>query len=185
MCRLASLPTGTASPLARLGTTHLARCVVISWLPFEGVPARADSLNSAYLLFCSNFDGELDDYLDALATIVPETVTSVWQHCVDFPGVASRTAFHAYMKGCQIETTFLFGAYPSTSVATVQNALKIKKRPSPLLPLPTRDNRLRPCSVRFAVSSRRWLLVRRRRINRSDIGKRLTCVQHGAGHSAP
>ena len=83
---LAALPAGEGSPLTRVTATHTARWVIVSRLPYFGVPASPDALRSAYLLFTSNFDGTLDDYLDALVAAMPETIERIYRHCVGFPG---------------------------------------------------------------------------------------------------
>lgn len=120
---LAAMPTGADSPLARVAATHLARWVIIATLPFEGPPARPDTLKSAYLLFTANLDGDLDSYAHQLAESIPDTVNEVWGHCIAFPGVADRTAFRDYLRRCQIPTTFVFGAYPSTPLPGVLRAV--------------------------------------------------------------
>ncbi len=125
---LATCPTGPESPLAKVSTTHQARWVVIAGLPYEGYPAHVDFLKSSYLLFTSNFDGDLDVYLEALATRIPETISALWTHCVGFPGVESLEPFKTYMKACQIETTFYFGAYPDATVEQVLRALAVQRR---------------------------------------------------------
>ena len=120
---LAEMPTGADSPLARIASTHLARWVIVANLPYEGPPGLPDPLRSAYLLFTANVDGDLDSYVDQMATLIPETLEAVWRYCVAFPGVGDSAALTAYMHRCQIPTTFLFGAYPSASVQTVLRAL--------------------------------------------------------------
>jgi hypothetical protein len=125
---LLALDAYEESPLASVPTTHLARWVVIDTLPFEGIPARVDQLAYKYLLFTSNFDGELDDYLELLRTRVPETVTRLWGHCIAFPGVRDRESFAAYMRRCQVETSFFFGAYTKYTVDDVLRALDLQRR---------------------------------------------------------
>ena len=53
---------------------------------FVGHPASEDHLKSRYLVFETNFDGDLDTYLRRMATETGEFVNAVWQHCVGFPG---------------------------------------------------------------------------------------------------
>lgn len=126
-----------ASPFANVPTTHLARWVVIDGAPFEGVPAKVDHFASKYLIFTSNFDAGahdddkgLSDYLELLRTKIPGTVERLYRHCVGFPGVKDATAFHAYMKRCQVPTSFLFGAYAEASVEEVLRALDAQRRMS-------------------------------------------------------
>ena len=64
---LAKLPTGEASPFALAPGTHLARLVVLDDVIYVGMPSCEEHLKSKYLVFESNLDGDLDDYLTTLA----------------------------------------------------------------------------------------------------------------------
>lgn len=125
---LARLHHGKASPLAGIGTLHLARFVVLDDLRQQGMPAKEDHLRSKYLVFVADFDGELRPFTDALCRAAPELVTAVWQHCVGFPGVADPAAFHDYIVRCHITTTFAFGAYAKTPLPAVLRALDSQRR---------------------------------------------------------
>lgn len=122
---LAAMPVLGESPLAKLTDTHFARWVVINRLPFEGKRPWADTLPVPYLLFTSQFDSSLDDYLDRMCRLIPETVEAVWGKCSGFPGT-NPAAFTNYIKHCQVETTFFFGAYPSTDVPVVKRAIEVQ-----------------------------------------------------------
>jgi hypothetical protein len=118
---LASLPRDHTSPFARVSSTHFARLVVMDDVIFVGAPAHEEHLKSRYLVFETNFDGDLDTYLTRMAREIPDLVDSVWKHCVGYPGVSDPAAFVAYMKKCQIETTFFFA---DVNDKTVQQNLK-------------------------------------------------------------
>ena len=77
---LDGLPTGDDSPLARTAGTHFARWVILPQLIYEGRPQRRELLGTPYLVFTSNFDGELDPYLDALASQMPSEAHEIWRH---------------------------------------------------------------------------------------------------------
>jgi hypothetical protein len=87
-------------------------------------PALGDYLKSSYLVFESNFDGDLDMYLMRMAIEVPEFVDAVWQHCVGYPGVTDLSFFTAYMKRCQMETTFYFADVNNKTVHETLLALQ-------------------------------------------------------------
>jgi len=126
--RLAGFGVGEGSPLARMGTTHFARWLVLRDLVYQGPPQTRDSLQSAYLFFVSNFDGELDTYLDAMLASMPTEAQAVWSCCVGFPGTADPEAFKAWLKHNQLQTTFFVSAYPQASVADVREALALRRR---------------------------------------------------------
>jgi hypothetical protein len=124
---LASLPTGTGSPFAIAPGTHLARLVVMDDVIYVGMPAREEHLKSKYLVFESNCDGEIDGYLRGLAAKIPEHLDAIWGHCTGYPGAADVAKFLAYMKACQIETTFFFAAVNDKSVTETLAALQTQR----------------------------------------------------------
>jgi hypothetical protein len=123
---LASLPRDHTSPFARLSSTHFARLVVMDDVVFVGAPAHEEHLKSRYLVFETNFDGDLDAYLTRMARDIPDFVDAVWKHCVGYPGVADPAAFAAYMKKCQIETTFFFADVNDKTVQQNLKALQVQ-----------------------------------------------------------
>src|SRR3954471_12152714 len=88
---------------ARIDSTHLARLVVMDDVVFVGAPACEEHLKSRYLVFESNFDGDLETYLTRMVRETPEFVDSVWKHCVGYPGIGNPAAFVTYIKKCQLE----------------------------------------------------------------------------------
>jgi hypothetical protein len=123
---LASLKRDHTSPLARVSSTHFARLVVMDDVVFVGAPAIEEHLKSRYLVFETNFDGDLDTYLTRMAREIPDFVDSVWKHCVGYPGVADPAGFVAYMKKCQIETTFFFADVNDKTVQQNLKALQVQ-----------------------------------------------------------
>ena len=123
---LAGLPRDHTSPFARVSSTHFARLVVMDDVVFVGAPACEEHLKSRYLIFETNFDGDLDKYLERMAREIPEVVDSVWKHCVGYPGVADPAAFAAYMKRCQIKTTFFFADVNDKTVQDTLKALQVQ-----------------------------------------------------------
>jgi len=121
---LASLPCREDSPFALAPGTHLARLVVMDDVIYVGMPACEEHLNSKYLIFESNCDGDLDGYLHGLADSIPHHLDAIWKHCVGYPGVANKQAFVNYMKACQLDTTFFFAAVNDKSVRETLRALQ-------------------------------------------------------------
>jgi hypothetical protein len=126
---LGHLPRDHKSPFALISSTYLARLVVMDDVVYVGTPAREEHLKSRYLVFETNFDGDLDTYLTRMARETPDFVENVWKHCVGYPGVSDIAAFIAYMKKCQITTTFYFADVDNR---TVQRSLKALQTQSAL-----------------------------------------------------
>ena len=120
---LAKLSTREDSPFALAPGTHLARLVVMDDVIYVGMPSCEEHLKSKYLVFESNSDGDLESYLTGLATTIPDHLDAIWKHCVGYPGASNPKAFIAYMKACQLETTFYFAAVNDKSVPDTQRAL--------------------------------------------------------------
>ena len=121
---LAGLRTDEGSPFALAPGTHLARLAVMDDVIYVGAPACEEHLKSKYLVFESNCDGELDAYLAGLARTVPEALDAIWSHCVGYPGAGDVAAFIAYMKACQLETTFFFAAINDKTLPEALRALQ-------------------------------------------------------------
>jgi len=124
---LATLPTSADSPFAIAPGTHLARLVVMDDVVYVGMPACEEHLNSKYLVFESNCDGDLDTYLRGLATRIPQHFDAIWSHCTGYPGAGDIPAFLRYMKACQLETTFFFAAVNDKSVTDTLIALQTQR----------------------------------------------------------
>jgi hypothetical protein len=122
------LPPGADSALARSGTTHFARWVIINRLMYTGPPQQRDTLRGPYLLFTSHYDGALDAYLDELCALLPAELDAIYRHCVGYPGVRDRQAFTAWLRRDQLDPTFYFSAYAQASLTQVLTALELRER---------------------------------------------------------
>jgi len=121
---LQTIPQDQTGPLARVSSTHMARLVVMDDVVYFGMPSCEEHLSAKYLIFESNFDGDLDPYLGRLAREAKKEVHAVWQHCEGYPGVEDEGAFIAYMKKCQVETTFYFADVNDKTVQQTLRALQ-------------------------------------------------------------
>jgi hypothetical protein len=124
---LDALPEGEASPLARVPGTHLGRWVVIDQVKYMGHGQRhRDSLTAARLLFTSNFDGELDRYLEQLQSGLGEDADAVWGHCRGYPGRGG--GFAPWIKAHQLEAALFFAAYGGHTLEQVRANLDKRSR---------------------------------------------------------
>ena len=121
---LQTLPIDGKGPFGKVSSTHMARLVVLDDVVYFGMPSCEEHLQSKYLIFESNFDGDLETYLKRLATEASEEVHSIWKHCVGYPGVTDVAAFIAYMKLCQVETTLYFADVNDKTVQQTLRALQ-------------------------------------------------------------
>jgi hypothetical protein len=124
---LGGLPRNQECPFAKVTSTHMCRLTVMNDVVFVGSPAVEEHLKSQYLVFESNFDGDLDSHLAAMVNEIPECVDKVWSHCVGYPGIASVKAFQDYMKKCQLTTTFYFADVNNKTVSQTLRALQTQE----------------------------------------------------------
>ena len=107
--------------------THLGRWVVIDQVKYQGHgQRRRDSLAAARLLFTSNFDGELDPYLEQLQTGLGEDADAVWGHCRGYPG--RGPGFAPWLKAHQLEAALFFAAYGGQTLEQVRANLDMRAR---------------------------------------------------------
>lgn len=147
---LAALPLGERSPLARVGTTHFARWVVIRQLVYEGDGQKPDTLSCPHLLFTSNFDGPLDRYLDALARLSLPEAHAIWSHCIGSPREEAPRQLIDYLLRHTIDTTMFYSAYPKTTVAQIRESLALRRRFGDFV---TRSQALDPSALMRAFRS--------------------------------
>ena len=118
------------SPLADLKRTHLARFVIVpDFYSHRSYRQRKEEhLDLPYLIFTSNFDGDLESYLDELCEKLAPEAKEIWGRCIGCPESASGAALKAYLKHNQIETGIFFAAYPDATVPTVKRCLEQRQQ---------------------------------------------------------
>lgn len=105
---------GGKSPIEMMGTIHYARWVIID--------------GGKRLLFTSNFDGGLTDYLKDFAERDARVLDAIFQHCEGWPGAKPVQGFIQYVEGHQIPASYFYAAYPRHTVGEVKRALYWKKK---------------------------------------------------------
>ena len=124
---LSKLDTGAGSPFAIAPGTHLARLAVMDDVIYVGSPAIEEHLQSKYLVFETNCDSDLEPYLRGLVSAVSQHIDAIWQHCTGYPGTADFAKLLAYMKACQITTSFFFAAVNNKTVPQTLVALQTQQ----------------------------------------------------------
>ncbi|MCB1936557.1 MAG: hypothetical protein KDF59_11505 [Nitrosomonas sp.] len=157
--RCLRLPIHEESPLAKVPNTYLARLFILDNVFYESLPAndsvfnfsditsifsdsarkkalpRKDTLKSKYLVFSSNFHGDLDTYLTGVwekwSYIDHEgtqrDVRHIWEHCVAFDRVTDASSFIAYIKRCQLDASLFFNGSTDDSLQEQLKSLYLKQ----------------------------------------------------------
>jgi hypothetical protein len=115
------LDAGIPTPPSLLGTIHFARWFVIDNPPGPQPAAGETSLHPGWLVFTSNFDGDMLLYLRDFAQQIPEQMDLVWSNCEGYPaaGCADFDAFTRYVCEHQLKTLAFVVAYPDLTVADI------------------------------------------------------------------
>ena len=124
---LQRLRVSEESPMALVPNTYLSRLFVLDDVPYHGHPAYMEHLKSNYLVFVSEFHGELDDYLTGMWNNVSGSIKAILQYCVGFDSVKDAASFIVYMKKCQVTTTFYFNGSTDQPLAEQLKGLYLKQ----------------------------------------------------------
>ncbi|MDM7932481.1 hypothetical protein [Tabrizicola sp.] len=112
--------------LRGLSFIHFARWVVLrsdQW-PDLGQP-RPRRLHFNYTLFCSNFNGTWDQYIDAFSDAIPVMLDLAWFGDFDYPHSIPLEKFRRYIHHNQINTDYYYNATPGASEREVKAALRV------------------------------------------------------------
>jgi len=125
--RLQQLTVNETSPMARVPNTFLCRFWVLNDVPYQGHPTVLEHLKSNYLVFSSNFHGELEDYLRGMWGAIEQDLRTILQYCVGFDHVTDVATFIEYIKACQVETTFYFNGSSDEPLAAHLKSLYLNQ----------------------------------------------------------
>lgn len=131
----ACVAAGFESPFSRCTRTHFVRAVVIDQPMYNGrdggdallqglrnvnllAHEPVDNLSRPYLMFCVDLDARLDEpdgglssWAEGLWSKMEPALRAVFVSCIGFDDVTDGTAFSAWLKRCQINTTMSFNDY--------------------------------------------------------------------------
>ncbi|UHC15605.1 hypothetical protein LRS73_24370 [Methylobacterium currus] len=116
---------GSLSGLLGLSLIHFARWVIIrrdQW-PQRGQPKQV--LANDYMLFCSNFNGTWDQYIDAFADGIPNGLDLFWYCSTKYPNSIPITPFKSYIRANQVDTGYYYNATPGSGQRDIKRALQL------------------------------------------------------------
>jgi hypothetical protein len=117
------------SPFSHVPVIHMARLFVIDRLAYQGTPAKIDTLQSDYLLFACDFDGDsIDVLIRAMVSKIPDQLAAIWGRCVRYPGIQKSDQLSEYFERCQLKTTLFLADQPLASVDDILRGLVCRRR---------------------------------------------------------
>ena len=117
----------TLSGLLGLSIIHFARWVIIKRDQWPDLGQGRQPLDNDYMLFCSNFNGTWDQYIDAFSDGIPDGLDLFWYSSTKYPQSIPITAFKDYIRHNQIDTDYYYNATPGAAQRDIKAALR---RPS-------------------------------------------------------
>ena len=111
--------------LLGLSLIHFARWVMIRRNQWPDLGQGKQTLHYDYVLFCSNFNGTWDQYIDAFSDGIPSGLDLLWYGSVKYPHSIPITAFKNYIIYNQIDTDYYYNATPGAAQRDIKAALKV------------------------------------------------------------
>ncbi len=111
--------------LLGLSLIHFARWVTIKRHQWPDLGQGKQTLHYDYMLFCSNFNGTWDQYIDAFSDGIPGGLDLFWYASVKYPHSIPITTFKNYITYNQIDTNYYYNATPGAAQRDIKAALKV------------------------------------------------------------
>jgi len=113
--------------LLELSFIHFARWSIVrhDFWPHLSSAQPKDDTKYDYLMFCSNFNGTWEQYIDAFSAVIPQGMNMIWRWSEQFPGAQPITPFLGYIRKVQMDCEYYYGAYPGATASDVRQALRL------------------------------------------------------------
>lgn len=111
--------------LLGLSLIHFARWVILKPKDWPDLGQGKEELQFDYVLFCSNFNGTWDQYIDAFSDGIPSGLDLFWYSAVKYPKSIPITPFKDYITFNQIDTDYYYNATPGSAQRDIKTSLKI------------------------------------------------------------
>jgi hypothetical protein len=115
----------TLSGLLGLSLIHFARWVIIRRDQWPAGDQGKPDLKYDYVLFCSNFNGTWDQYIDAFSDGIPKGLDLFWYASFKYPHSIPITAFKDYIVHNQFDIQYYYNATPGSGQRDIKAALRV------------------------------------------------------------
>ena len=113
--------------LLGLSIIHFARWVIIRRNQWTDLGQGKQALKNDYMLFCSNFNGTWDQYIDAFSDGIPDGLDLLWYSSTSYPHSIPITPFKNYIRTNQIDTDYYYNSVPGAAQRDIKAALRIRR----------------------------------------------------------
>ncbi|NSX54611.1 hypothetical protein [Parasulfitobacter algicola] len=111
--------------LLGLSLIHFARWVIIRPQDWPDLGQGKQNLDNDYVLFCSNFNGTWDQYIDAFSDGIPKGLDLFWYSATKYPKSIPVTPFKNYITYNQINTDYYYNATPGAAQRDIKSSLQV------------------------------------------------------------
>ena len=115
----------TLGGLMGLSLIHFARWVIIRRDQWPERGQRQKPIQNDLMLFCSNFNGTWDQYIDAFADGIPGGLDLFWYSSTKYPNSIPITPFKNYIRANQVDTNYYYNATPGSAQRDIKIALRL------------------------------------------------------------
>jgi hypothetical protein len=115
----------TLAGLLNLSLIHFARWVIIKRDQWPAGERGRPVIDYDYMLFCSNFNGTWDQYIDAFSDGLPTGLDLFWYTSQKYPASIPITSFKNYIAHNQFHTGYYYNATPGSAQRDIKAALKV------------------------------------------------------------
>jgi hypothetical protein len=143
--RLARALPASLGGLLGLSIIHFARWAIIKRNQWPDLGQGKQTLRNDYMLFCSNFNGTWDQYIDAFADGIPSGLDLLWISSTKYPHSIPITPFKSYIRANQIDTDYYYNSVPGAAQRDVKAALRVRRA---ILALTAQHGSLTPAQFR-------------------------------------
>jgi hypothetical protein len=131
--------------LLGLSIIHFARWVIIRRDQWPDLGQGKQTLTNDYMLFCSNFNGTWDQYIDAFSDGIPSGLDLLWYSSTRYPHSIPITPFKDYIRANQVDTSYYYNSVPGAAQRDVKGALRVRRA---ILALAAQQPSLSPADFR-------------------------------------
>ncbi|HEX8525613.1 hypothetical protein [Allosphingosinicella sp.] len=139
--------------LLGLSLIHFARWVLIKSDQWPRIGDRPERLQNDYMLFCSNFNGTWDQYIDAFSDALPNGLDILWYASIRYPHSIPISPFKYYIRANQVDTDYYYNATPGAAQRDIKAGLRVRRA---VLALAADHDKLDPAA--FAAAYRKALV---------------------------
>jgi hypothetical protein len=113
--------------LMGLSLIHFARWVIVRRGDWPDLGLERSYPDHDYMIFCSNFNGTWDQYIDAFSDGIPSGLDLFWYSAYRYPKSIPITPFKNYITHNQFDTDYYYNATPGSAQRDVKSAIRVAR----------------------------------------------------------